>query len=168
MERKIGVFLNNSDIVMIALLKAIRILCILMIWTLVFINPEEHAKCWKFVQKVTCHPVHPVHTKAIHLSPWIVWSLIYLINTSLCAHDVRSGSELCIRNSHQIWLTFDLPGRFRSKFGKHAWDLICSQMRQIQPKLPVDGVIVLKSKFQMAWIRSLPADFARSKACNWQ
>ena len=59
-ESKIGVFLKNSDIVIIALLKAIRILYILTVWEPVFINPEERAKFWKFFQKVTHLPVRTV------------------------------------------------------------------------------------------------------------
>ena len=66
-DRKIGVFLKNSDAVVIAIPKAIKSLYILMVWGQASTSPEEQAKCWKFFQKEHRHPVYWYSLYALEL-----------------------------------------------------------------------------------------------------
>ena len=82
-ESKIGVFLKNGDIFVIALLKVIKNLQNFDGWEAV-VNPEEPAKCRKFLQKPTRHPVDQllhcghlyftdIHLQIQHTVPFSVW-----------------------------------------------------------------------------------------------
>ena len=64
-ERNICIFLTNSDIVAIALLKAISNVYVLIVWEPVFVYPEEYAVLEVFPKS---SPPHPVYTLSLLLN----------------------------------------------------------------------------------------------------